>query len=877
VKNFGTFTQSGGEIRDNSTVSNGGGVFLESYSTFKQSGGAISGNSTVSTGGGVYVERYSTFTQSGGAISGNSTSGYGGGVYVYNSSTFIQSDGTISGNTASSGNGGGVYVDSSTFTQSGGTISDNSANRGGGVYVYSGTFTKQAGGIIYGSNAEGGLKNTATEGYTYGHAVYIASSPTKLRNVTAGNGGTLDSAVSGSAGGWETSISSNLTLTQALTWINNNAAEGGAYIITLNADEAITPKSLSYGVSNVSIALIGDSAERTVSLSTTGSLFTIGSGVTLTLGNNVTLQGVNDNTESLVQVNSGGTLVMASGSKITGNTSSGSSSAPGGGVLVNYGTFMMSGGEISGNSAGANANGGGVYVSSGAFTMSGGTISSNSAYSGGGVYNSAGAFTQSGGAITVNTSISGGGVTVTSHGTFTQSGGTISDNTTVHYGGGVYANNGTFTQSGGTISGNTATSSSGYGGGVAVGSNGGTFTKQAGGIIYGSDAEVGLKNTANHGDDYGHAVYVASGSKIRHSTADSGITLDSAVSGSAGGWEAVMPSGSSLAELLAWIADNAEEGGEYTVTINADESIAPTTLSYSGKNVSINLDGGTTERTVSLSSSGSLFTIGSGVTLTLRNNVTLQGRSDNTSSLVRVNGGALVMDSGSKISGNYNSSYNGGGVYVDNSGTFTQSGGEISGNTASYGGGVYVDSSGTFTMNGGEISGNIASYGGGVYVLSSGTFTKQSGGTIYGSDTGSALSNTATNGDDYGHAVYVSNGGKKRNTTAGSGVTLDSGINGSAGGWEPSTQTVQISLRPTSDDPSLSNTSFSVDEEAWFSAGSGYTSWTWYWNGEVVGDASTYTLAAYSQTPGIYELSVVVTTSMGETLSTRCRVIVNAN
>jgi hypothetical protein len=86
-------------------------------------------------------------------------------------------------------------------------------------------------------------------------------------------------------------------------------------------------------------------------------------------------------------------------------------------------------------------------------------------------------------------------------------------------------------------------------------------------------------------------------------------------------------------------------------------------------------------------------------------------------------------------------------------------------------------------MSGGTISGNTSSYGGGVYVDSSGTFTKQSGGTIYGSSASDTLKNTATS-DSYGHAVYVSSGSKKRNSTAGTSVTLDSTKTGSAGGWE---------------------------------------------------------------------------------------------
>jgi hypothetical protein len=85
----------------------------------------------------------------------------------------------------------------------------------------------------------------------------------------------------------------------------------------------------------------------------------------------------------------------------------------------------------------------------------------------------------------------------------------------------------------------------------------------------------------------------------------------------------------------------------------------------------------------------------------------------------------------------------------------------------------------------GEISGNtvVSASGSGVYVYSNGIFTKTAG-VIYGSN-GGIFKNTAVSD---GHAVYVavasSSADKKRNTTAGPGVALDSSINGSAGGWE---------------------------------------------------------------------------------------------
>jgi hypothetical protein len=118
---------------------------------------------------------------------------------------------------------------------------------------------------------------------------------------------------------------------------------------------------LSYNRKNVSITLEGGPAERQVSLSANGALFTVGSGVTLTLDANVTLQGRDKNIAPLVQVNSGGTLVLKDGAKITGNTTEDlaytATDAPavaysfGGAVFVYNGTFKMEGGEISGNSA----------------------------------------------------------------------------------------------------------------------------------------------------------------------------------------------------------------------------------------------------------------------------------------------------------------------------------------------------------------------------------------------------------------------------------------------------------------------------------------------------------------------------------------------
>ncbi|MDR1216761.1 MAG: penicillin-binding protein activator LpoB [Treponema sp.] len=328
-------------------------------------------------------------------------------------------------------------------------------------------------------------------------------------------------------------VPSALSLAEALAWIANNAVEGGNYAVTLKNNETLAPTTLSYGGKKVSITLDGGIAERRVSLSSNGSLFTIGNGVTLTLGNNISLQGRSNNTVSLVRVNGGGMLVMERGSKISGNSNT-ADNASGGGVFVGSGgTFTQNGGRISGNSANY---GSGVRVyEGGIWTMNDGIISGNSAIHSSGAF-VAGTFTMNGGAISGNSSTGtgGGGVLVHGYGTFTMNGGTISGNSAKTSGGGVYID-GVFMLNDGTISGNSASEC----GGVGVGYSG-VFIKQAGGIIYGSNASGTLKNTATRGNRYGHAVFVyveGLPNKSRNSTAGSGVMLNGRISGSAGGWE----------------------------------------------------------------------------------------------------------------------------------------------------------------------------------------------------------------------------------------------------------------------------------------------------------------------------------------------------
>jgi hypothetical protein len=237
--------------------------------------------------------------------------------------------------------------------------------------------------------------------------------------------------------------------------------------------------------------------------------------------------------------------------------------------------------------------------------------------------------------------------------------------------------------------------------------------------------------------------------------------------------------GNDLAAKLDWLKNNAASNYLYSIEINTDENIVPQTLYYSGKSgITISLSGNGTMRTVSLSAQGSLFTINSGVTLILDNNITLNGRSSNNSPLVCINsGGTLVMNMETKITGNSSSGY-GGGVYLYDNSTFTMNGGEISGNTAYSSGGVM--NKGTFTMNGGKISGNTASYGSGVLNDVNGTFSMNDGEISGNTATGRNSINGGSGGSGGGVYIYSDrfymNGGKISGNNASDSNSIGGGV-----------------------------------------------------------------------------------------------------
>jgi hypothetical protein len=630
------------------------------------------------------------------------------------------------------------------------------------------------------------------------------------------------------------------TLKEAFT-----AVSTGAATITVLKDVTVSEEIAMEGTVTLVAA---DGKEKTISRESgfKDSLFTVEAGASLTLGAGNSLGLALDGSKSsvtataaLVKV-SGGTLTMGERITLKNNSSNG---GEGGGVRVDGGgTFVMNGGEMSGNAvSGGNGGGGAVYViGNSIFTMNGGTISNNtSGIYGGGVYVNSGKFNMSGDSkISGNTSVKNGGGVYANGCAFQMSNGTISSNTstTEGNGGGLYlSSNSSLTMTGGVFSGNTAIN----GNGVYIN---GTFTMSGTAVVKqevylengkqitvsgalmppgGVSAEIRLATPNNNTEvvkgagSYSLTFDDVSKFKLSHSgmgfSYDSESNTATLADGSSGSTQASYSNGGTplyggLKEIIGYAAGTAAAPAVISLANDMTLANGDNISLASGQHIKLTVTDGKT-KTVERGNgnSGSLFTIQSGASLTLEGSgsgiLTLDGKDLPVGEpLVAVSGGTLTMGSGVKLANNKkNSNGDSGGVWVFNSGTFTMNGGEISGNTAEHGGGGvsvgrYMQGSGTFTMNGGTISDNTAGGGGGVQVSSGSTFTMNSG---------EISNNKAAANDGKGGGVFINgnlfvmNGGKISNNTCnstsegGGGVFVNNGSEFQMDGGEISGNTAK--------------------------------------------------------------------------------------
>ena len=151
-----TITLNGGSVTNNTAKENGGAAYLEEETGFYITGDAIlSENYANLDGGAVYVSEGEAVI-SGGTISKNYAQGNGGALYVKGTVTMSNATVTDNGNGVTE-KGGAVYVTSGSFTMTSGTLSNNKAINGGAVYINEGDFLITSGEMTYNTASnEGG-------------------------------------------------------------------------------------------------------------------------------------------------------------------------------------------------------------------------------------------------------------------------------------------------------------------------------------------------------------------------------------------------------------------------------------------------------------------------------------------------------------------------------------------------------------------------------------------------------------------------------------------------------------------------------------------------------------------------------------------------
>ena len=262
-----------------------------------------------------------------------------------------------------------------------------------------------------------------------------------------------------------------------------------------------------------------------------------------------------------------------------------------------------------------------------------------------------------------------------------------------------------FTMYGGEISGNKVSDSGSinYGGGVRVSDPYSTFT-MLGGII--------TNNEATNGG--GGGVYIGGG---RFEMSGSAVITRNKTASSLGGGGVFMNGSDTVYALNEFIMSGNAVISENTATNGNGGGV------YMNSAPEVTMNGGSITGNTAANNGGGVYAFS----------------------------GTFTMNDGT-IAGNKATANNGGGVYANGSTAFTVKGGTIGGSTAAdanaakYGGGVYVKN-GTFTMSGGKVTGNSATEGGGGVRLDKGTFNMSGSAVI--------SRNTA---DGYGGGVDVNNG-----------------------------------------------------------------------------------------------------------------------
>ncbi len=675
VFNLGKFTMTGGSIAHNTNHNtHGGGVCNKG--TFTMTGGSILDNYSSYYGGGVF--NYGTFTMTDGSIRANSALQVGGGVA--NCGTFEMSDGSILYNTVNDAGGGVFNYPDRTFTMTGGSITQNNTKKLGGGVDNRGIFNLSGKPTITGNKKDGafGTGGTLVGGTDNNVYIFDNNFPIIAAGLASGakvgiNGADGTTVVTGttSATGFFSDDASyelkynrdnGLKLVQYVEHNDTHCICGQS-----NCTDTAHGGALTWTAWDGTSEIVYDTTTKTAYVYLTQSVkraepLVVESGYTLYLclnGNDITYNAAGG--ISVVKVQNDANLTITDCRALVGRITHGynTSEKTGktGSGIHSWGALTLWNGSITGNNAGSSASGGGVYIETGTFTMNGGSITDNITESkGGGVYIKSGTtFIMTGGSITDNTADSNGGG-VYNGGTFEMSGtATVSDNTGVQ-GGGVYNDN-IFKMSGAaTIADNTATSSGsgGSSGGGGVCNQQGTF-EMSGGEIKNNKASSG----------YGGGVNNTTSSKnnpAKFTMSGGSITGNSTGTGTGGGGVNNYYSEFTMSGAAAIDNNTACGGGgvdNFQGTFNMNGGEIKNNISSGG-------NGGGVCNKRTYDSTNTVFNMSAG---------TISGNSTTISGGGVYNGGSATFNmSGGEIIGNTSGSGSSGGGVYNGYGIFTVSG-----------------------------------------------------------------------------------------------------------------------------------------------------------------------------------------------------------
>ena len=371
------FTMASGTVSDNQAVAYGGGMFFNSTDKLKASvsftGGTIQGNTLTDEdinyqgqdthfGGGVWISNYANVVLSGVQILNNESIGCGGGVAMGAYCKVQIHEGTlISGNKARY-NGGGIYGNGASVEMTGGEISDNKAagtsqGWGGGFYFQNGKLTASSGKICRNytdAHGGGGFASTAI----LSGDVIVSDNKTNgfgggiYGNVTMSDQVRIEGNTANNMGG---GIYSTLVMNGGII-CNNTAGSnggGGAYgTITLNDGEISGNHSSGLGGGVRGILYINGGIIKDNTTNSSGAAL---SGYGTISGGEITGNRASGNGGCVYLGENGRHLTITGDVKIHDNHAN-----YGGAVSVAGGTVQINGGVISDNQA--DIYGGGVYV-----------------------------------------------------------------------------------------------------------------------------------------------------------------------------------------------------------------------------------------------------------------------------------------------------------------------------------------------------------------------------------------------------------------------------------------------------------------------------------------------------------------------------------